>query len=68
MKRVLRETANKGQSIPRLREHITDIQRQFNELIEKMTLAKITLEQLEQGADSVEVNFHTDTTEDYAEY
>jgi hypothetical protein len=68
MKRVLHETANKGQSIPRLREHITDIQRQFNELIEKMTLAKIALEQLGQGADHVAVNFHADETENYREY
>jgi 3-dehydroquinate synthase class II len=45
-----------------------NLQNQFNDLIKQMALAKIALEQLEQGADAVEVNFHTDTTENHGEY
>jgi hypothetical protein len=39
----------------RLREEIGEVQQQFNELIERMTMAKIALEQLENGADHADV-------------
>jgi hypothetical protein len=70
MKRILRESKNEIRHITRkrLQENIDNLQDQFNDLIKQMTLAKISLEQLEQGADSVEVNFHTDTTENHGEY
>jgi hypothetical protein len=74
MKRVLRNPLKSAlhektdNPKKRLQENIDNLQDQFNKLIEKMTLAKITLEQLEQGADAVDVNFHTDETEEYAGY
>jgi hypothetical protein len=70
MKRVLKSVLQEKTDNPkkRLQENIDNLQDQFNKLIEQMTLAKIALEQFEQGADQVDVNFHTDTTEEYVEY
>jgi hypothetical protein len=39
----------------RLQEEVVEVQQQFNELIERMTMAKIALEELENGADHADV-------------
>jgi uncharacterized protein YhaN len=39
----------------RLRENVVQVQQQFNELMEQMTMAEVALAQLEAGVDHIDV-------------
>ena len=72
MKRTIQEAnttlAMRESAVRRIREDVGKLQAEISEIITQALQTKLIIEQLAQGQQHIDINYHKNATNDYVEY